>query len=67
MLGTRTLGEILADREKIASEMQVNGFFLKIGDDHSEVYYDVTRANRNDDDVDAANDDDADKDDENSK
>ena len=24
MLGTRTLGEILADREKIASEMQVN-------------------------------------------
>ena len=72
MLGTRTLGEILADREKIASEMQVNGFFLKIGDDHSEVYYDVTRANRNDtaadaDDVDAADDDDADKDGENSK
>ena len=26
MLGTRTLGEILADREKIASEMQVNEF-----------------------------------------
>ena len=45
---------------------------MKIGDDHSEVYYDVTMANRNDvaayaDDVDAADDDDADKDDENSK
>ena len=47
-------------------------FFLKIDDDHSEVYHDVTSANRNDavadaDDVDAADDDDADKDDENSK
>ena len=40
MLGTRTLGEILADREKIASEMQVNGIFMKIGDDHFQGYYD---------------------------
>ena len=45
---------------------------MKIGDGHSEVYYDVTSANRNDvaadaDDVDVAADYDDDKDDENSK